>query len=232
MSVEPPGPYHVGLTPERVIDEALLLTREMHLMSWSIRDLAGRLGVAPSGIYHHVGGKELLSRAVVDRILADIELPSPHLPWQEWFRTLLNTVGPIIAGYPGAAKWMMMHGPTLPGVLPILDAGMTKLSEAGFADRTAYAYAVLLNNALLTIGAGDDRYRHEGDGPRDHAAMMAEFSKLTTASEQVQIMARDLLDRFAHDDQTANEARWEYYHFMVETTLAGLAALLDGSRNE
>ena len=40
------GRFHVGLTPERVVDAAVDLTRESHLMSWSIRDLASRLGVA------------------------------------------------------------------------------------------------------------------------------------------------------------------------------------------
>lgn len=227
MTVDPATPYHVGLTPERVIDEALALTRETHLMSWSIRDLARRLGVAPSAIYHHVGGKGLLCRAVMDRVLVRIELPDSHLPWQDWFRTLLNTMGLIVAEYPGAAKWMVMHGPTMPGSLPILEVGMTMLRKAGFGERTTYAYALLVNNALLTIAEGDDRYQHEGDGPRDHATMMAEFNKVATVSEQAHILAQDLLDRFTQEGQAATQARWEYYHFMIETTLAGLRTLLD-----
>ena len=51
------------------------LSRETHLLSWSIRDLAGRLWIAASGIYHHVGGKYLLCRAVVERMIERIKLP-------------------------------------------------------------------------------------------------------------------------------------------------------------
>ena len=47
--------FHVGLTPERIIDVALELTRTSDLSGWSIRDLARVLDVAPSVIYHHVG---------------------------------------------------------------------------------------------------------------------------------------------------------------------------------
>ncbi|WP_315131047.1 hypothetical protein [uncultured Actinomyces sp.] len=39
-------PYHVGLTPTAIIDVAVEATRGTGLDSWSVRDLAGRLGVA------------------------------------------------------------------------------------------------------------------------------------------------------------------------------------------
>ena len=94
MSKAAAAPFHVGLTPERIVDVAVELTRESHLFSWSVRDLAGRLGVAPSVIYHHVGGKDLVCRRVVERALAHIELPSADLSWQEWFRELLYAIGP------------------------------------------------------------------------------------------------------------------------------------------
>lgn len=43
---------------------------------------------------------------------------------------------------------------------------MTRLRDAGFGERTPFAYAALLNGALRTISIGDDRSRHEDDGPR------------------------------------------------------------------
>lgn len=222
------APFHVGLTPDRVVDAAAELTRESHLMSWSIRDLAGRLGVAPSVIYHHVGGKDLLCRRVVERVLVRIELPDLELPWQDWFRTLLHSVQPLAAEYPGAAKWMLMHGPTIPAVLPVLEAGMAILHRAGFGDRTELAYAVLLNSAMLTISMSDDRLQHEGDGPRDHATMMTEFRQLPTASDDVRAMGRDFLRPFAEGGETAARMRIAYYHFTIDTTIAGLASILTG----
>ncbi|GAA3661281.1 TetR/AcrR family transcriptional regulator [Microbacterium marinilacus] len=219
-------PFHVGLTPERVTDTAVELTRETHLMTWSIRDLAGRLGVAPSVIYHHVGGKDLLCRRVVERMLRRIELPPSDLSWQEWFRALLSSAGPTAAEYPGAAKWMLMHGPTLPAVLPVLEAGIAVLRRAGFADKTDFAYALLLNNAMLTVSMGDDRLQHEGDGPRDHSAMMAEFEQLHAASDEVRAMGQHFIRPFAEGGETAALMRWAYYRFVVDASIAGLDVVL------
>lgn len=221
-----PTPFHVGMTPERVVATAAELTRESHLSSWSIRDLAARLGVAPSVIYHHVGGKDLLSRRIVERLLADIRPPQPELPWQQWFATLLHAAGPALAAYPGTAKWMLLHGPTLPAILPLLESGLAVLDRAGFGERTGYAYAVLLNNAMLTVSLSDDRVQHEDDGPRDHAAMMAEFRRLPTASPRVEALGRDLLQPLADGGAAADQVRWDYYRFVIDTTIAGLEATL------
>ncbi|MDG4765896.1 TetR/AcrR family transcriptional regulator [Solwaraspora sp. WMMD406] len=226
MTTTNPERFHVGLTPQRVVDAATELTRETHLMSWSIRDLAGRLGVAASVIYHHVGGKDLLCRRVVERMLERIEPPGSDLPWQEWFRALLYTAGPRAAEYPGAAKWMLMHGPTLPAALPVLEAGMAVLHGAGFSTRSGMAYAALLNNAMLTVSMGDDRLQHEGDGPRDHASMMAEFEQMPTSSAGVRAMGQEVIRPFAEGGEIAMKMRWDYYRFVVDITIAGLDATI------
>lgn len=219
------APFHVGLTPERVVRTALELTRESHLAGWSIRDLARRLDVAPSVIYHHVGGKDLLARRVVEEVLADLAPPAPDLPWQDWFRELLYAAGPIVARYPGVAKWLLMHGPTFPATVAIIDAGIAALRRAGFDDRAGYAYAVLLNNAMLTVSMGDDRRLHEDDGPRDHAAMMAEFARAGAGSPGVAVLTESLIRPFVGDGAAAAQQREAYYRFVVDTTIAGLAAL-------
>ena len=226
MTAPAPAPFHVGLTPTLVVDAAVELTRESHLMSWSIRDLARRLGVTVSAIYHHVGGKDLLCRRVVERMLLGIEPPDAELPWQEWFRTLLLSAGPRVAEYPGSAKWMLMHGPTLPAALPVLEAGLAVLHRAGFGDRAPVAYALLLNSAVLTVSLSDDRLQHEGDGPRDHATMMAEFRDIDTASTDVRAMGEEFIRPFAEGGETALRMRWEYYRLAVETTIAGVEATL------
>jgi|GEM_PF-4977722 len=75
-------PYYVGLTPTAIIDVAVEATRGTGLDSWSVRDLAGRLGVATSTLYHHVGGQELLRQHVVERVLAMVGFPTTVLPWR------------------------------------------------------------------------------------------------------------------------------------------------------
>lgn len=220
------APFHVGLTPQRVVEAALALTEEGHLLGWSVRDLARRLDVAPSVLYHHVGGKDLLARRVVERVLAGLTAPAPELPWQQWFRELLFSAGPVVARYPGVAKWLLMHGPAFPATVAIIDAGIGTLERAGFGPRAGYAYAVLLNNAMLTVSMGDDRRLHEDDGPRDHAAMMQEFAQAGADSPGVAALTESLIRPFAAGGEAAARERDRYYRFVVETTIAGLAAQL------
>jgi len=220
-------PFHVGLNAEQVIDEAAALTRASHLLAWSIRDLAGALEVSPSVVYHHVGGKDALCRAVADRVIGSLVVPdAAGTPWADWFRTMLRTQGPRIADYPGVAKWMMMHGPTIPSASTILERGMTLLSDAGFGRRTPAAYAILLNTAMTTISTADDRRQHEEDGPRDHATMMVEFASLHAASPAVRAMGEDFIGAFAAGGDTAEGMRWSYYDFAIDTVIAGLASWL------
>lgn len=221
-----PAPFHIGLTPERVVAAAVDLTRESHLSSWSLRDLARRLGVAPSVIYYHVGGKDLLSRRVVEVALAEWEAPPAGLEWREWFREALYGIGPVAARYPGVAKWLLMHGPTFDALMPAMDAGIDALARAGFGRSRAFAYAALLNAAMLTVSLTDDRLEHEEDGPRDHEAMMAEFGRLAEGASGARAIAESLILPFARGGEEAARAREAYYRFVIETTLAGLEARL------
>ncbi len=219
--------FHVGLTPEGVIDAAVDLTQETHLFSWSIRDLAKRLNVAPSVIYHHVGGKDLLCRGVVERLLLSVSVPDPSLDWQDWFRELLFSLEPVVCTYPGVAKWLIMHGPTFAGVVSIIEVGMSSLQHAGFGEHTGFAYSLMLNNTMMTVAAGDDRRQHEADGPRDHAAMMQDFSTVIENMPNAKALIHSMVAPFAGAPEDAAKARSSYYHFVVETTVAGLEAWLE-----
>lgn len=217
--------FHAGLTPERVVDAAVELTRESHLLTWSIRDLAARLGVAPSVVYHHVGGKDLLCRRVVERFLGRIEFPAESLAWQDWFRRFLGGLGPLAVQYPGVAKWMLMHGPVITAAHPVLEAGLRVLRAAGFGAHGNAALALLLNNAMLTVGIGDDRLQHEGDGPRDHATMMTGFSD-DGVSDDLRAMRREFVGGFAAGGASGERMRADYFGLVVETTIAGLEVVL------
>jgi AcrR family transcriptional regulator len=217
--------FHAGLTADRIVDAALALTRDTHLYGWSLRDLARELAVAPSVIYHHVGGKDLLARRVIERALAPLTLPDAALGWREWFRVLLAGVYDVATPYPGTAKWALLHGPTFPSMVPVVDAGIAKLREAGFADRSAFAYSALLNTATLTISIGDERLLHDDDGPRDHAAMMAEFSRTGPGSPGVAALA-GFMASFAEGGEAAATLRAAYYRDAVDVTIRGLADLL------
>jgi AcrR family transcriptional regulator len=223
------APFHVGLTPERVIEEAAALTRETHLLGWSVRDLARRLDVAASVLYHHVGGKDVIVRRVVERVLLEVPVPDASLSWQDWFRATILPSREVIGSHPGVAKWLLLHGPTLTLVVPTVELGVGALQRAGFGEHAALAYAALLNNTLAAVAMGDDRMLVEDDGPRDHATMLAQLTDLGrsgSGSEAVSLIAATLVEPFVGDPERIREADAAYFSFILETTIAGLEALL------
>ena len=135
-----------------------------------------------------MGGREALSRHVVERVLARVGLPTVVMPWRQWFREALYPVRPVLTAYPGTARWLLLHGPVLPRLAPVIDAGIASLQRAGFGRDTALAYASLVNTALMTIATVDDRLLHEDDGPHDHATLIRDLSGAAPDSAGISLM--------------------------------------------
>lgn len=226
MTPAPSESDRPGLTAERVVEVATELAERSQLTSWSIRDLAAELGVVPSVIYHHVGGKDQIARRIVERVASQIARPDPQLPWQEWFRVVLTSARPLALRYPGLSKWLLMHGPTFPTLAPLLDDGVRALERAGFGSLVPFAYSTLFNHSLLTLTLRDDRMMHEGDGPRDHATMMREFEATTGESHGVRVLTRHMVAPMASGGRNAEELSARYYEWQLEVTIRGLEEML------
>lgn len=219
-------PFHPGITPELVVDAAVSLTHDSHLYGWSIRDLARELGVTPSVIYHHVGGKDLIAKSVAERVIATIELPSEHLDWREWFRTLLtDSIYPVIVAHPGVAKWLLMHGVPFLAAVGVFETGIGKLQQNGFGAGAPMVYAAIMNSAMMTVSLGDDRLLHEDDGPRDHAAMMGEFRGAFAGHPLLEPLSEEFFGSLAVGGETAARMRRSYFGYAVDVTLAGVTSV-------
>ena len=215
------------LSAERVVTAALELTARRGLFDWSVRDLARELATPASLLYHHVGGKDLLHRLVVERVLGEPSPPDAELGWEDWFRTLLGELRQRLTSHPGTAKWLLLHGPAFPALVPTMDRGLRLLREAGFVDDSAFACSVLVNTALQTLAISDERRSHEGDGPRDHAAMMREFRRVGQHSPAVAVFNDTVAQGLdTPDDARAEQVRRAYFDYLVDTTIAGLRARL------
>ena len=60
------------MTRERVIETARRMIEEGGVEALSMRKLAAELGVAPTGIYWHVGGREQLLSEIVDEVVDEM----------------------------------------------------------------------------------------------------------------------------------------------------------------
>ncbi|RLP10109.1 TetR/AcrR family transcriptional regulator [Propionibacterium australiense] len=219
--------YHAGLTTQAVVDAAVELSGQRGLTVWSLRDLAQELGVAPSVIYHHAGGRETLNRLVAERVLGMVGLPTRIMPWRQWFREALFPIRPVLRSYPGTARWVLLHGPVLPDLVPVIDAGIASLRHDGFGQDAAIAYASLVNTALMMVAAADDRVLYEGDAPRDHASLIRGIEELSADSTGISLMTRDLLTQFTGSPERIAAAQDRYYRFVLERIMDGLELRLE-----
>jgi len=70
-------PWHRGVDREGVVTAALALLDEGGLSAMTMRRLATTLDVEAASLYAHIGSKDDLVDAVLDRVLDSVELPDP-----------------------------------------------------------------------------------------------------------------------------------------------------------
>ncbi|MGW3149540.1 TetR/AcrR family transcriptional regulator [Streptomyces sp. NPDC001177] len=64
------GNYHHGELRNALLDAAETLVRERGVEGWSLREASARVGVSPSAAYHHFASRDVLVRALSERVLA------------------------------------------------------------------------------------------------------------------------------------------------------------------
>src|ERR671914_947302 len=71
---------------EQVLDAALAIADEGGLAAVTMANVGSRLGVEAMSLYRHVGNKEEMLDALVDRVFAEIEVPVDARDWREALR--------------------------------------------------------------------------------------------------------------------------------------------------
>lgn len=146
-----------AITAERIVEAALALTAERGLDNWTLRQLSGAVDAYPAVVYHHVGDRDAVTAAVLDRVVGLVELPDENLDWQEWFTELLSGLRALLRQYPGCARRLALFGPSVEAAIRTIDAGIGVLLRAGFGEESALAYNLLLATACQFVAMEDDR---------------------------------------------------------------------------
>jgi AcrR family transcriptional regulator len=164
------------LSPARIVQAALAIADSEGLESLTMRRLGRELGAAPMAAYTHFGGKRELLTAVVDAVMAEVEVPEADGRWRKPIRRLgLSYRGALLA-HPAVMPAVHACGARGPRTLALLDRAHGILRGAGFADEqaagaveTLHAFAlgsVSLEIAGAVVGPhvlacdGEDRFRH------------------------------------------------------------------------
>lgn len=151
--------------PERLLDRSGIARAALALVDetgdFTMPELAVRLHVRPSSLYHHVEGKaeivELLRAEVVqelDHTLLDVE------PWDEGLARWARTYRDLFAQHPKAIRMLATAPVRMPDVVDVYEKAVAALLRAGFRDRDVLAVIVAVESFLL--GSALDLVMPEG----------------------------------------------------------------------
>jgi AcrR family transcriptional regulator len=139
------------LTRQRVVAEALAVIAEDGVQALTMRSLAGRLGVVPGAVYHHVRNKEQLQDLLLDGVLAEVEFDlDSSVHWTEQLKVLAHRLRQVLEAHPGVAGILKTRDPLGPHSLALAETFLSPLLASGFQDREAgLAFFLLVD---YTIG--------------------------------------------------------------------------------
>ncbi len=150
---KPAGTSHRGVTREAVAEAAAELVAADGLEALSVRRVADRLGVWPTTVMHHAGGRrEGLLALTIEHLAAGIRT-EPDGDWRERLVALGHEIRRVALTHRGLADQLLRSGATGPQALRIADAILGALQDAGLdPDAAQDAYDVFLTYVLGSAG--------------------------------------------------------------------------------
>jgi len=153
------------LTREEVLAAAVALADEQGIDAVTMRGVGDVVGVEAMSLYNHVAGKGDLLDGMVDRVFAEIDLPSTDTDWRTALRERAVSARAALARHRWAIGLMESRTSPGPATLRHHDAVLGCLRAAGFSlAMTAHAYSLLdsyiygfaLQEAGLPFGTGEE----------------------------------------------------------------------------
>jgi AcrR family transcriptional regulator len=132
------------LSRERVMDTAVALADEGGVATLSMRRLGRALGVEAMALYRHVANKSEIIDGIVDRVFAEIELPTDGPDWKAAMRRRAISAREALTRHPWAIGLMESRARPGPATMRHHDSVIRALREGGFSvAATAHAYNLL-----------------------------------------------------------------------------------------
>ena len=157
------------LTREHIVNTALELVDSEGLKALSMRRLGTALGVDPMAVYYHIPNKQALLDAIVEAVMAaiDLSVDDPAAPAEERVMRAAHAYFDVLLVHANALPILLSHGPITPAALRpvelltgiLRDAGLAP--EQAFAGMNAIAAAVRGIAGMAASGAGKLPAREE-----------------------------------------------------------------------
>lgn len=165
---------------DRVLEEARRLLDEQGVEGLTMRRLADRLGVAPNSLYSHHADKAALLDAVLDSLLAEIDVEdADRLGWQDGLVALMQASRATLLRHPDLFGDFMARPLRGPNIGRLAEVALAMFERGGIAGQAAVdGLRVLL---MFTFGsvAIDAPRQSESDPAGREAANVVAFGTMT-----------------------------------------------------
>jgi TetR/AcrR family tetracycline transcriptional repressor len=145
---KPPDTSHRGVTRQAVAEAAAGLVARDGLEALSVRKVAERLGVWPTTVTHHAGGRDGLVALLIEHLAAGIGTEQRG-SWRARLAELGHEIRRVTLAHRGLADELLRSGATGPQGLRIAEAILEALEDAGVdEDVRQDAYSLFLTFVL------------------------------------------------------------------------------------
>lgn len=169
----------------RIVSTALKIVDGEGLRALSMRRLGAELGVDPMAVYYHLPNKQALLDAIVEAVMASIDLTAdnPASPPEERILKAARAYRDALLAHANALPILLAHGPVTPGAMRPVALLIGILRDAGLPPAEALAGMNLIAAAVRgAVGMGPvHEPTHEDLEAMWRALPVAEFPHLNKA---------------------------------------------------
>ncbi|MGH1368773.1 MAG: TetR/AcrR family transcriptional regulator C-terminal domain-containing protein [Maritimibacter sp.] len=123
----------VPLTPEKIVETALLIADQEPFEKLSMRRLAGALNVTAMSLYNHVSDKDALIDMMLNRVVDKMDSPQGEGDWQEEMRQRATSMRRELMAHRWATPLLMSRIVMGEAILRDIDATVGCLVGGGFS---------------------------------------------------------------------------------------------------
>ncbi len=120
-----------------VLEVALRIVDEQGLERLTMRRLGAELGVDPMTVYHHLPDKAALFDGLIERVLAEIEIPAATGDWEQDLRAIVVHARTTLLAHPHTVILLGTRPPTSEPAFALVEAITAILLAGGFTEEQA-----------------------------------------------------------------------------------------------
>jgi AcrR family transcriptional regulator len=213
-------PAKAPLSEDVVVDAALAILQSDGLEAVTMRRVAAALDTGAASLYVYVAGREGLLRAMLDRVVAAVELKPPDpSQWRSQLHSLLMRVRRALVAHPGIAAMTLAEPPTTEAVLRLVE-NLLGILLAGGLDPQDAAWACDIFVLLATAAAREDDVRRpRGASDDDRREQVAELYRTFAGlpPDRFPLIAANAAQMVAGDGD-------ERFRFAIDVVIDGVLA--------